>query len=53
MSYAIGIKQAAMAEFHKLTGGDNECIRCAWTPAKFKKITKLMRYSHRALGVWS
>lgn len=53
MTYAQSIKSTAMDEFYKLSGGANPRIIKAWTQAKFKRITKLMRYSHRGEGVWS
>jgi hypothetical protein len=53
MCYKTDIKQVAMDEFYKLTGGRNTRLKAAWTLPKFKRITKLMRYAHRAEGVWS
>lgn len=52
MCYKKDIKQVAMDEFYKLTGGRNARPKTAWTLPKFKRITKLMRYAHRAEGVW-
>lgn len=53
MCYKTDIKKAAMDEFYKLTGGRNARPKTVWRLPKFKRITKLMRYAHRAEGVWS
>lgn len=47
MKYADAIRNAAMAEIWRLQG------RAKWSLAKYKRVTKLLRYSHRADGVWS
>lgn len=53
MTYAAAIKQVSYDEFYKLSGDANPRLIKAWTQAKFKRITKLMRYAHRGEGVWS
>lgn len=53
MSYSAAMKKVAADEFYKLSGGANPRLIKAWTQAKFKRITKLMRYAHRGEGVWS